>query len=140
MDTIDPYESVALYEKMQNPNKRIVMRQFKRADVQAVDKLIELAQGNRDVVVTDSDWRLVEIIFQFFMERWPAEFQAFYESIPDIRGTRRSGGYSKTKELKYVGALPERFMRLVKVIFPYQQYDKKFVNKLVKRIPLLKVG
>lgn len=140
MDIVDPYQSMALFQKIENPNKKIVMRQFRQADVQAVDKLIELAQGNRDVVESDSDWRLVEIIFQFFMQRWPQEFNEFYSSIPDIRATRRDKGYSKSKEIKYVGALPERFMRLVKVIFPYQQYDKKFVNKLVKRIPLLKVG
>lgn len=139
MQIVDPYIAVAKYEKMQNPNKRIFMRQFKAADVQAVDKLIELAGDNRDVVKTENDWRLVEIIMQFFMERWPQEFRDFYTSIPKIREAK-GRGYSKTKEIKHIGSMPDRFMRLVKVIFPYQQFDKKFTYKLIRRIPLLAVG
>jgi hypothetical protein len=130
---------MAAFEKVRN-GANIQMRPFLRADVQAVDKLIELAKGYRDVVKSEEDWRLVEIIFQFFMQRWPKEFHEFYSAIPSIRSTRRDKGYSKSKEIKYVGALPYRFERLVKVIFPYQAFDKKFANKLVKRIPLLKVG
>lgn len=116
------------------------MRKFKRADVIAVDRLVELSNGDHDIVRTEEEWRLVEIIFQFFMQRWPEEFNEFYKAIPDIRRSRRDKGYSKSKEMKYVGALPYRFMKLVQVIFPYQQFDKKFIYKLVKRIPLLKVG
>ena len=115
-------------------------RQFRRDDVAEVDKLIELAGDAREDVKTESDWRLVEIIAQFFMQRWPNEFTEFYKTIPQIRDTRRSKGYSSTKEIKYVGALPFRLMKLIQIIFPYQQFDKKFVYRLVKRIPLLKVG
>lgn len=140
MQTVDPYESMALFQKAQDPSKQIVMRQFKRSDVAAVDKLIELAGESRDVVKTDADWRLVEIIMQFFIERWPQEFKDFYDAIPDIRKLKNDKGYSKTKEIKHVGSLPIRFMKLVQVIFPFQQFDKKFVYKLVRRIPLLAVG
>jgi hypothetical protein len=42
--------------------------------------------------------------------------------------------------MKYVGALPNRLERLIKVIFPYQHWNKEFVNKLVKRFKIFKVG
>lgn len=140
MDIVDDYTSLYAYEKDVNPKKRLFIRQFKKNDVVAVDKLNDLIGGKRENVKTDEDWRLVEIIMQFFMQRWPEEFWEFYRTIPKIRHTRNAKGYSKTKEVKYVGAMPVRFQRLLKVAFPYQQFDKKFVNKLVKRIPLLMIG
>lgn len=140
MDTIDPYMAMAQYEKMENPQKRIMLRAFRRRDVMDVDRLIEISKGDRDTVRTDSDWRVIEELCKFFASRWPDEAKEFRDAIPDIRSTRASGGYNKNKEIRYVGAIPPRLMRLIKIIFPYQQYDKIFVNKLVKKIPILEVG
>ena len=68
------------------------------------------------------------------------EWHEFKTSIPDIRRTRSEGGYSQTKEIKYIASVPPRFMKMVKVIFPAQEWDKKFMTKFIKRFPLFKIG
>ena len=105
-----------------------------------VDKLLELSHGNRDVVKTEKDWEVVFALLRFFHDRWPDEFNDFKSQIPDIRGSRRAGGKSAEGNLMYVGALPPRFIRLIRTIFPLQQFDKKFIWKIVKKIPLFKVA
>ncbi len=130
-----------VYEKETNPNSVIMMRQFQKQVVDAVDRIVELAHGQRDLVKTDNDWKVVEELMGFWAKQWPHEYMEFKSAVDDIRETRNEGGYSSTKEIKYVGALPsQRFMKMLKAIFPAQQWDKKFSNKFVKRFPLFKVG
>jgi hypothetical protein len=86
------------------------------------------------------DWEIVGELVKLFAEKWRSEFEQFKSIIPDIRSTRRAGGYSESKEIKYVGAFPGRLLKLIKAIFPDQQFDKQFVNKFVKKFPLFVVG
>lgn len=140
IDTVDKYIPLYAYEKTIHPEKEFVWRQFRKKDITDVDKIVEISRGNRETIKKESDWVVVEHLLRFFYERWPEEFKEFKTTIPDIRKTRNNKGYSKSKEIMYVGALPQRFMRLIKVVFPYQQFDKKFIYKLVKRFPLFKVA
>lgn len=128
------------YEKETNPDAQIVLRQFRRKYVEAIDHIVELAHGERDFVTSDSDRKVMEELIKFFAEEWPEEFAEFKATILDIRSTRNEGGYSENKEMKYVGAIPPRLAKMMKAIFPAQQWDKKFVNKLVKKFPLFNVG
>ena len=136
----DQHLATYVYEKQTNPRARLVWRSYQRKIVDAIDRIVELAHGERDCVKSDNDWRIVESLLKFFADEWPDEFNDLKSSIPDIRSSRRDGGYSESKEIKYVGAIPPRFMKMVKAIFPAQQWDKKFVNKFVKKFPLFKVG
>ena len=136
----DPYLSQYVYAKATNPKFKLVWKQYQKKLVDRVDHIVELAQGNRDVVKSLKDWEIVGELFKFFADEWPAEYQEFRKTIPDIRRSRRAGGYSESRETRYVGALPPRFMRMLKAVFPQQQFDKSFANKLVRKIPLLKVG
>lgn len=137
----DPFMPMYVYEKQTNPNAVILMRQFQKQVVDAVDRIVELAHGQRDFVKTESDWKVVEEMLGFWAKQWPNEYLEFKASVVDIRETRNEGGYSSTKEIKYVGALPSlRFQRMLKAVFPAQQWDKKFSNKFVKKFPLFKVG
>ena len=111
-----------------------------KQDLDAVDYLVKIGRG-RTSVKTANDWAVVGNIFEFWTRKWPYEWREFASTIKDIRVTRRSKtGKSASGGIKYVGALPPRFMRLIKVIFPYQQFDKKFVNKLVNNVKITKVG
>lgn len=123
-----------------NPDAPLYYRAFKRGDVEAVDRLVELSHGHRDVVKTDEDWRVLEELIKFYVYRWPDEWKQFKATVPEIRETRRAGGYSQSKEIKYMGALPPRLERLIKRIFPMQQYDKKFTTKLFNKFTVFKVG
>ena len=143
MDTIqtpDPYISQYVYEKASDPNARIVWKQYEKRLVDRTDRIVELAHGERDVVKSASDWDVVEELLKFWYEEYPLEYKEFKSSVVDIRRSRNSDGYSKSRDTRYLGALPPRFMRMIKAIFPFQQFDRAFTNKLVNRIPLFKVG
>lgn len=135
----DQYIDHYIYEKETNPDAQIVVRAFQRKMVEQVDRIVELAHGQRDFVTSESDWRVVEELFAFFAKEWPQEYTEFKSAMSDIR--RLKGvGYSKDKEILHTGSIPPRLMKMVKAIFPAQQWDKTFVNKLVRKYPLFKVG
>jgi hypothetical protein len=141
-DLVIPDKYVGFYKahKAMNPSQKLYWAAFKKNDVDTIDHLVEISKGKRETIKSQKDWEIVSELLDFFAQRWPEEFKDFKQAIPDIRKSRRAGGYSKSKEIKYVGAFPPRFERLLRVIFPLQQFNKDFVNKLVKRIPLFKVG
>lgn len=133
--TVDPF--APLY----NVGGYDELKMFAKKDVDDVNYLVRISRGKRDVVSGDKDWAVVAKLFEFWTRRWPNEWQEFGKTIIDIRATRaRKDGKSKTGEIKYLGALPPRFIRLIKAIFPLQQFDKKFVYELTKRIKIVRVG
>ena len=127
-------------EKQMDPDAIIVARQFEKRIVDRVDQIVHMARGERDEVKTESDWLVVDELMRFFVQEWPHEFVQFRDSIKDVRASRNSGGYSKSKEIKYTAAIPPRMERLLKVVFTHQTWDKKFIYNLIRRYPLLKVG
>lgn len=120
----------------------IEYRPYPRWVLSLVDSLIKVGRGRGgETVRTENDWKLVEDIFSFWVKQYPKESKEFFDTVPQIRNTRtRADGLSDSKEIKYVGTLPPRLMHFIKIFFPYQQYDKDFVYKLVKRFAILKVG
>lgn len=115
-------------------------RAMKKADVEAADYLIKISK-NRERVETEKDWMIISKIFEFWTRRWPHEWQEFGESMEAIKATRfNKQGMSRSNEIKYVGALPVRFERLIKGVFRDQPFDKKFVYALTNRIKIVKVG
>lgn len=135
----DPFIAHYVYEKKTNPDKKLVWRQFKEKDVKDVDRLVELSHGDRDVVKSQKDWEIFRSLVEFYAERWPNEFQEFTKTIKEIRSSRKRGGYSESKEILYVGSLPQRLMRIIRAIFPMQEFNKKFIWEMVKRFPIFKV-
>jgi hypothetical protein len=138
--SIDKYQTLYDFEQANNPDAMIGHAIFRKADVEAVDRLLELSRGNRETVKTDDDWNVLANIIVFYIQRWPEEWAEFRSSMPEIRGTRNAGGYSKTKEMVYLASLPFRLERLIKTIFPNQQYDKKFMYKFIKRFRIFQVA
>ncbi len=116
----------------------------RKADVEAVNYLVKISQGSRDFVTSAKDWGIVSKIFEFWTRRWPEEWLEYRSQIEAIRGTRaRKDGYSKELGrggIRYIGALPVRLMKMIKVIFPLQQWDKSFSNKFASNIQISRVG
>lgn len=135
----DQYIDLYALEKANNPDARIVLKSYQRRIVDAVDRIVELAHGQRDEVKSESDWVIVEELLKFFAKQWPNEWSEFKSAIPDIRSLKGEG-YSQSREILHVGSVPPRFMKLMKAIFPKQQWNKNFTSKFVKRFPLFKVG
>jgi len=138
----DPYLPFYTLEKSLNPKKKLYRMQVRRRDLNDIDRLLEISKGHRETVSTQADWEVLDEVLKFFVNRWPHEFKDFRDAMPQIRATRNRGGYSKNKETMYLGALPPRFERLIKTMFPLQQMgNKEFMYKLVNRYSkLFKVG
>lgn len=126
--------------KALHPDERIMLRAFRQRDIKDVDRLIEISKGNREDVKTESDWNVVANLVVFYIQRWPQEWEEFRRTIPDIRQTRGAGGYSASKEIKYVGAIPLRLERIIKAIFPQNQFSKKFLYQFIRRFKVFQVG
>ncbi len=139
IEQLDPFMPLYVQKKMEDPNNRFVLRQFRSDDVMFFDKMIQLTQGKTKVVTTQ-DWDNLREVVTYFAKRWPEEFSEFRKTMEDIRHSRNTGGYSKSREIKYVGALPPRLERIIKKLYIEQEMDKKFMNLLVKKMPVFKVG
>jgi hypothetical protein len=112
----------------------------KKTDIQAIDYLVKIGRG-KQTVSSAHDWMILAKVFEFWTRRWPDEWQEFAKTVKDIKATRlNSKGTSASGEIKYVGVLPPRFERLIKVIFPMQEFNKEFVYKLTRNIKITKVG
>lgn len=135
----DEYEGFYAAHKQMHPDDLIVLKQFERRKVEQVDAIVRLAHGERDLVSTESDWKVVEEIIKFFANEWPQEYREFKEVMPEIKQAKGEG-YSQSREILHVGSVPPRLMKMIKAIFPSQQWDKKFTSKLVKKFPLFRVG
>ncbi len=144
LEKIDPFMPMYVHEKLNNPSQRIMLRAFQKKDVEAVDYLVRISQGANPAVETLNDWGILSKVFEFWTRRWPHEWHEFVTSIKEIRATRaRKDGYSKQKGrsgVRYLGALPPRLMRLIKIVFPQQQWDREFTEKFTNNIKITKVG
>jgi hypothetical protein len=144
IQTVDPYLPHYIYEKMQDPTTPIVWRQYSKKMVDAVDHIVELSRGKRETIKTSEDWKILTELVNFWADFWPSEFKEFRSQIIDIRQSRaRRDGYSAQKGkggVRYLAAMPPRLMKLIKSIFPFQQFDRIFMDKLNKNIPIFKVG
>lgn len=136
----DPYMEFYAAHKAVHPEDRIMLRAFRQKDVDDVDRLMEISKGHREEVKTDSDWNVLANVVVFYIQRWPNEWEEFRKTIPDIRRTRKNGGYSTSREIKYLGAIPLRLERLIKAIFPRNQFNKRFSNQFIKRFGIFQVG
>ena len=123
----------------QDPSKKLWWLQVKKSDVEAVDYLVKICGGHRESVKTAKDWEVVTTICDFFAKRWPEEFIEFKSTVPDIRHTRRSGGKSTLGTI-YLGALPPRLMKLLGIVFTKIQWNRTFVDNLLRKVPLLKIA
>jgi hypothetical protein len=142
MDIQKPDEFMSVYavEKALNPEHTMMLRAFRQRDVEDVDALVKLSRGNREDIRVESDWAVLNELMVFYIRRWPDEWMEFRNTMPGIRQTRRAKGYSQSKEIKYIAAMPSRLMKLIKVIFPYQQFNKKFMYEFMRRTKAFQVG
>jgi hypothetical protein len=135
----DPFTPYYAFEKRKNPEQKLWWMAARRRDVESIDRLVELSHG-RDRVETRTDWDALGEVLKFYVTRWPQEFLEFRQVVPQIRDSRRTGGYTTNKEMKYLASLPPRLERLIKYTFPAQQFDKKFVYKFISKYKVFRVG
>ncbi len=136
----DPHLARYVFEKQQNPDRKLWWLAVKRRDLEDVDRLVEISHGNRESIKTSQDWQVLDELLKFFAYRWPTEFKDFIEAMPKIKESRNPGGYSKNKEMMYLAALPPRLEGLIKTLFPLQEFNKDFMYKLIRKYRIFRVG
>ena len=135
----DQFQSLYDFQESIDPSFNYHLVQMKKADVKAVDYLLEQV-GFRNAVTTHEDWQALEKVLSFYWKQWPEDAKQFKDAIPGIRSSKGAGGYSQSRETRHVGSIPDRLMRLIKIVFPDQQWDKEFSNKFVRRYKIFDVG
>lgn len=101
--------------------------------------------GRPKKVDTAAAWQFVEDLTRFWISRWPQEFRRFKEEVKEIQETRSTpyGGANPHKEssqtLRYLSVMPMRIQRLLRVYFPEQKFDKKFMREWTRRFELFRV-
>jgi hypothetical protein len=118
---------------------------FPRAVVQAVDRIVEKTNvlNFPEAVDTEAAWRIVDDVFKLWKRFYPHEYSAFVKSQKDFRRSQANKhGSAREKggaEMQHLIEVHPRLHHILKNFFPRQQWDKKFIMKLVKRIPELQV-
>lgn len=117
---------------------------YPKPAVDIVDGLVRLTRGRGgDTVTTEYDWKLVEDLVNFWVQQYPKEAKEFFTSVSGIREAREGNkGYSTSKEMQYIASFPSdmRLIKIIRIYFPYQQFDKKFMTKFIRRFPKFKIG
>jgi hypothetical protein len=92
-------------------------------------------------VESESDWLVVEKLFEAFIRCYPYDYDAHLKNINRQRNAHSpTRGYVKGTDLKAQTIIPERFDQLLKLFYPLQTYDTKFARRLAKELPVLKVA
>lgn len=120
---------------------------FPRHLVEAVDSLIEFAKNRQSPngrVEWDGDWEVIRAIFQLFAVTCPEECQAFVRSQRQNRALLSNpNAIVKQGEarMQHMLEVPELVDFMIKTLFPRQRtQDRKFITRLSKVLPVLKVG
>ncbi len=108
-----------------------------------VDKIVELRKGRPTFVDGDKDWEVIWELFVLWYTEYPEHYEEFQRSIQELRDNLKRKD-AITKEggamIQHQLEVPEMFHRMVKICYPDQQWDRKFVRELSRRIPVLKVA
>lgn len=127
-----------------NPMDGIKQVPYPRHLVEAIDTLIEYKRklGVPDHVDSEAGWNVVIKTFEIWQIAYPHEYRQFFESqketwanlANDYGSAKGTGG----SEIRKIMEIPELLYKMIKIMFPNQKWDTKFMKGLVTRIPLLR--
>jgi hypothetical protein len=125
-------------EKKFDPNEGITYHPYPRAIVEWVDKMIDYKKETHcpDHVDGEASWKLLEYLFEGWKVLYPQEAVEFEQSMDFIRRHTVNHGISKDKGeaiIQHQLEVPAGFFKMFRILFPFQNWDKKFVSQLVKR-------
>jgi hypothetical protein len=132
-------------EDIFHPSEGITNVPYPRSVVEWVDKMIDFKKkhGCNDAVNTEHDWELIEFLYKGWEVIYPEEARLFFDSMSYIRAHTVNHGVSKDKgeaTIQHQLEIPENFYKMFRVMFPYQNWDKKFVTKFINRFKQFKVN
>lgn len=102
-----------------------------------IDALIDLAKknGSKERVSTSFDYKTLDFIMKGYEVLYPQESKEFYTYMKEWRRQSTHLGVSREGDaiLQHKFNLPQKVHDLIRVIFPKQEWNKKFVNNFAKR-------
>lgn len=110
-----------------------------------VEAIIKKSGGSKTgYVETDKDWEILRDLFILWAGAYPDEAQQFKDDVTLLQSenisskgiVRGTGGSMVQHQLE----IPGRWWKLVRVIFPLQKMDDKFVRSLSKQFSIFTVS
>lgn len=116
-----------------------------RQQAMLVDRIVEkLKHNDSGTVQTENDWEAVVMLFDLFKMEHPAHYAHFVETMKQYRfATMSTNAIIKDDSgdmVQHMLEVPERFHQYMHSMFPNQKWDKKFIMKLTRELPILKVA
>ncbi len=118
---------------------------YERYYVQFIDSLLNVAKknGSKSRVETSFDWNTVEFMYKGWRILFPQTAESFEKHMSEVRHHSNTVGTAKEKggaEVQYQLELPRPLHDMMKVIFPDQVWDKKFIQSFIKHFPTLRAA
>jgi hypothetical protein len=116
-----------------------------RPQLMLIDRIVEKLKDNTSgVVETQNDWEAVVMLFDLFRSEHPAHFAHFVETMKQYRlNTSHNNAIIKDDSgdmVQHMLEVPEMFHQYMHYMFPNQKWEKKFIMKLTRELPILKVA
>jgi hypothetical protein len=118
---------------------------YERPIAEAVDAMMKWQKEMNypQLVESDKHWQFLEKLFEMFVTLYPEDYKEFRTwqlrlktDKKNSKAINREGGAMMQHQLE----IPRKFAEMVSAMFPSQKLtDKKFIQKLGIRMPLLKV-
>lgn len=95
------------------------------------------------IVETDKDWHILREMFKVWLTVYPLDAKDF---VDNARTYKTHNQVSKGIIKEHGGAMiqhklevPEKLYKMIELMFPRQNFDKEFVEKLMSELPILNV-
>lgn len=116
-----------------------------RPQAMLIDRVVEKLKHNTSgTVESENDWEAVVMLFDLFRMEHPGHYAHFVETMKQYRfATMSTNAIIKDGEgdmVQHMLEVPERFHQYMHSMFPNQKWDKKFIMKLTRELPILKVA
>ena len=128
-----------------NQNEEFYYVTAPRQQMQIIDKVVEKLKHNESgTVETENDWDAVKLLFDLFRLEHPGHYEWFVEEIKKYR-TATISNNAIIKDgagdmVQHMLEIPEVFHAYIFKMFPNQKWNKEFILKLSKELPILKVA
>ena len=113
------------------------------AQVNLVEQIFRLIEGNEGRVETESDWKAVALLFELYKLDRPEEYREFLERMKENRlATSHNNAIVKDDAgdmVQHALEIPARFNQYLSVVFPKIDYTMKFCQRLARELPILKM-
>lgn len=116
------------------------------------DAIVKIGHGRggpNALVETETDWQVVAALVDLFAKVFPKEWKDFViankltqSHQPNRHGlledpTTKKGGLAQIRQL---GQWPFELEIFIRVIWPKQRFDKKFIRNFMSRLPVFKTA